>query len=115
MDNVEVRVSFFARPLSNQTDDKITWPWNALGVDNTNQKIEAQTYYADSLLHIVQPIGLACLPFALTYLFTFVESIYGRVSKKVGKKAPLVPYTIPIVGHSLIFALSLSRLIKKNK
>ena len=80
MDNILRPVFLFRKSSFKSEDDKIIWPWNALSAANTDQKIEAQTYYADSLLHIVQPIALACLPFALTYLFTFVESIYKQES-----------------------------------
>lgn len=58
---------------------------------------------------------LTCLPFVVTYFLTIVESKVAQWSTKVGKKAPLVPYSIPVVGHALLFAWSLNDLVQQNR
>ena len=58
---------------------------------------------------------LTCLPLILTCLLTMVESKVTEQSKKSGKKAPLVPYAVPILGHALMFFWSPYRLVQKNR
>ena len=58
---------------------------------------------------------LTCLPFILTYLFTTIEAKVAARSKKIGRKAPLVPYAVPIIGHAGMFVWSLARLIQQNR
>lgn len=114
MANTQALISCVAPSPLNETDSQIIWPWNPLSAADTPKNIRAAKYHVDPILNILGFIALVCLPFILTYLFTFVESISARKSKKVGKKAPLVPYVVPIVGHALVFLWSFNHLIKKN-
>jgi hypothetical protein len=58
---------------------------------------------------------LACLPFILTYFLTAVECKVAQQSKKFGKKAPLVPYAVPILCHALMFFWSPYSLFQNNR
>ena len=104
--------------------------WPAPGLENqtfkTQQPDKATSLHQtllDADLHlgllnvIQQPYALgllSCLPFILTYILTQVESKTAMQSSKVGRKAPLTPYAIPIIGHAAMFVWSLGALVHKN-
>ena len=104
--------------------------WPAPGLENqtfkTQQRDKATSLHQtllDANLHlevlnvIQQPytLGLlSCLPFILTYILTQIESKIAVQSSRMGRKAPLTPYAIPIIGHAAMFVWSLGALVHKN-
>jgi hypothetical protein len=78
----------------------------------------------DSLLLLLSELGtptrlcatflLLLLPFALTYGITSLLFKATRWSSVRGRRAPLVPYSIPLVGHAMAFAFSVADLIQGN-
>lgn len=63
---------------------------------------------------LTHPLFLIALPFILTHLVSTFAFSAAQSSKRAGRKAPLVPYTIPIVGHAMHFAISVGGLIQDN-
>ncbi|THZ14090.1 cytochrome P450 [Aureobasidium pullulans] len=59
-------------------------------------------------------IMLLLLPFAATYIITSLLFKATRWSNVRGRRAPLVPYSIPVVGHAMAFAFSVADLIQDN-
>jgi hypothetical protein len=59
-------------------------------------------------------ILLLLLLFALTYITTSLHFKATRWSKSKGKTVPLVPYSIPVIGHAMAFAFSVAGLIQDN-
>ncbi|THZ04907.1 cytochrome P450 [Aureobasidium pullulans] len=57
---------------------------------------------------------LLLLPFAATYIITSLLFKATRWSNVRGRRAPLVPYSIPVVGHAMAFAFSVADLIQDN-
>jgi hypothetical protein len=51
---------------------------------------------------------------ALTYITTSLHFKATRWSKSKGKTVPLVPYSIPVIGHAMPFAFSVAGLIQDN-
>jgi len=115
MTQIETGICWAIPTLQNETDGQLGSQYGSRDGPVKNTKVtRVASYNVDTILSMTQPIALICLPFILTYLFTLVQSIYAQRSKKVGKKAPVVPYAVPIVGHAVMFVWSLNTLIKKN-
>lgn len=66
------------------------------------------------------PTGLAVFIIVITatplvtLLVTSLRFDLSRSDTRHGRRAPLVPHTIPVVGHALQFIISLSNLIQQN-
>jgi hypothetical protein len=82
------------------------------------------TWSYESLLLLLSELGtparlcaailLLLLPFALTYGITSLLFKVTRWSSVKGRRAPLVPYSIPLIGHAMAFAFSVAGLIQGN-
>lgn len=74
-------------------------------------------FYLDNLdlpAQVCVLIVLLSLPFAATYLTTSLLFRVTRWKKVKGARAPLVPYSVPVIGHAMAFALSIADLIQDN-
>jgi len=115
MAQIETDICWSIPTIQNETDGSLGPQYgNSQGSVYNINAMWATSYNFDTLLSMVQLVVLICLPFIFTYLYTFVQSISTQKSEKVGKRAPVVPYAIPIVGHTMMFIWSLNNLIKKN-
>lgn len=59
-------------------------------------------------------ILLLLLPFAVTYIISSLLFKATRWSNVKGRRAPLVPYSIPVIGHAMAFTFSVADLIQDN-
>jgi hypothetical protein len=115
MTQIEIDTCWVVPSIPNEATSQLRSQYgNDDGPVHNVKATKVMRYQVDTVLSMMQPITLICLPFILTYLFTLMQSISAQKSKKIRKKAPVVPYTVPIVGHAMMFVWSLNRLIKKN-
>ena len=89
--------------MSNNVDN--TWSFQTLLLLLT--ELDTHTRLCVSIL-------LLFSPFALTYAITSLLFKVTRWSSVRGRRAPLVPYSIPLVGHAMAFAFSVADLIQGN-
>ena len=49
---------------------------------------------------------------AILFVIVLLDRAYQRLSHKWTNEPPMLPYTIPIVGHALLYASDYTRLFK---
>jgi hypothetical protein len=82
-----------------------SWSYGSLSILLSNLGTLARVYVYTLLLMLL---------FALTYITTSLHFKATRWSKSKGKTVPLVPYSIPVIGHAMAFAYSVAGLIQDN-
>jgi hypothetical protein len=104
MTQIEIDTCWVVPSIPNETASQLRSHYrNDDGPVHNVKATKVTSYQVDTVLSMMQPITLICLPFTSAYLFTLMQSISAQNSKKIGKKAPVVPYAVPVVSHAAMF------------